>query len=755
LVRNRILAALLALPFAACVVEGSDETLVENTDGVGTLSPADVKAALSAIPEAHVLGTHEDGVVPFMVRGDFGSAGQSLRGLSARDANARVGDALHRIAPVFRLRAGDLVVKSTRVDEQGHTHIRYAQTKNGLPVVGHELVVHVDQDGRVYAANGSARDGENVPAQARISREAASEAARRDTQGTGLSAGSAQLVYYRGASSRLELAYEVVVTGEGALLPVRDHVFVSARDGSILGRATDIHPAQNRAVYSANNGSSLPGTLRRSEGGAITGDTHVDDNYGHLGTTYQCYFQNFGRDGYDNAGSQFRSTVHYGSNYVNAFWNGSQMVYGDGDNVDSGPLGKSLDVTVHELTHAVTDYESDLIYSNESGALNEGMSDIFAAYCESWTKGWVMDAPVWMIGDDIWTPATPGDALRYMANPTQDGSSKDYYPERYTGASDNGGVHWNSGIANLAFKLLSTGGTHPRGKTTVNVAGIGIQKAGAIFYKANVDLMTASTTFAQAKTYTEQAAELLYGATSAEKASVTQTWQAVGVGGGTTPPPTCSAPIALSNGVTVTGISADANTWSCTYTLAVPSGATNLKFDLSGGTGDGDMYVRFGSEPTSTSYDCRPYLGGNTESCSFVTPSTGTYYVKIHGYSAASGMSLKGSYTGGSGGGTVLTNGVESAQYSGAAGAWTCYTLSVPSGKTSLVFNQTGKTGTTGDADLYVRFGAQPTTSSYNCRPYLSGNSESCTISNPSAGTWYACSYGYSAYTAVTMKGTY
>jgi bacterial leucyl aminopeptidase len=167
------------------------------------------------------------------------------------------------------------------------------------------------------------------------------------------------------------------------------------------------------------------------------------------------------------------------------------------------------------------------------------------------------------------------------------------------------------------------------------------------------------------------------------------------------------------------------------------------------------MYVKFGSEPTSTSYDCRPYKPGNTENCTFAAPSTGTYYVKIYGYSAASGMSLKGAYGSGGGGGNALSNGVESAIYSGASASWTCWTLNVPSGTTSVVFNQTGKTSTTGDADLYVRYGSAPTTTTYNCRPYLTGNTESCTISAPSAGTWYACSYGYSAYSNVTMKGTY
>ncbi len=225
---------------------------------------------------------------------------------------------------------------------------------------------------------------------------------------------------------------------------------------------------------------------------------------------------------------------------------------------------------------------------------------------------------------------------------------------------------------------------------------------------------------------------------------------------GNTPPPTggCT-PTALTNGVTVSNLSVGTGEWTCVYTLVVPAGSSNLTFNLSGGTGDADMYVKFGAEPTSTSNDCRPYASGNTESCTFATPSAGTYYVKLNGYSAAAGMSLVGAYSTGGGGGNVLTNGVETAQYSGASGSMTCYTLNVPAGTASVVFNQTAKTGSTGDADLYVRYNAQPTTTTYNCRPYLSGSTESCTISSPSAGTWYACSRGYSAYTNVTMKGTY
>ena len=561
---------------------------------------------------------------------------------------------------------------------------------------------------------------------------------------------STRLVYYAPEQgSRLELAYEVVVKGEGVDLPVADHVFVSATRGTTIGRASDIHSALNRAVYTGNNTTSLPGTLKRGEGAVATGDAHIDQNYDHLGTTYNCYKTNFNRDSYNNAGAQLKSTVHHSTNYVNAFWNGTQMVYGDGNNVDSGMLGKDLDVTVHELTHAVTDSESDLVYSNESGALNEGMSDIFAAYCESWTRAWATDADVWMIGEDIWTPATAGDALRYMANPTQDGSSTDYYPERYTGTSDNGGVHWNSGIANLAFKLLSTGGTHPRGKTTTNVTGIGVQKAGAIFYKANVDLMTASTNFAQAKTYTEQAATTLYGAGSPELASTTAAWTAVGVGG-TTPPPTgCTTPITLSNGVAKTGISVATGAWTCDYTLVVPSGATGLKFDMSGGTGDADMYVKFGSSPTETSYDYRPYAGGNAESCPIATAQAGTYYVKLKGYSAASGVSLVGAFT--SGGGTTPTLSV--LNISGASGSAQYWTLAATAGKAVTINIAPNAAGTTGDADLYVKFGSQPTDTVFDCRPYKSGSTESCTLTPTVSGTYHIMLRGYSAYTGVDLKG--
>ena len=284
------------------------------------------------------------------------------------------------------------------------------------------------------------------------------------------------------------------------------------------------------------------------------------------------------------------------------------------------------------------------------------------------------------------------------------------------------------------------------------MTGIGVEKAGHIFYETNTNCLTSGSTYAEAKACSGDQG---HGALRRHvAASVTQAWQAVGVGVTTPPPATCTPVTVLSNGVAVTGISATTGGQKC-YSLAVPAGASNLKFDVSGGTGDADLYTKFGSAPTTSTYDCRPYASGNTENCTVAAPSTGTYYAMLNSYASFSGVQLVGSYTTGTGGGTALTNGVETASYSAAAGTWKCWTLAVPAGKTSVVFAQTGKTGNTGDADLYVKLGSAPTTSSYTCRPYLSGNTESCTLSSPAAGTYYACSYGYAAYTAVTMKGAY
>lgn len=207
----------------------------------------------------------------------------------------------------------------------------------------------------------------------------------------------------------------------------------------------------------------------------------------------------------------------------------------------------------------------------------------------------------------------------------------------------------------------------------------------------------------------------------------------------------------MQNGVAITGVSGSQGS-ETVYTLAVPAGASDLAFNLSGGTGDADLYVSFGSEPSTSSYDCRSWASGNTESCSFASPQEGTYYVKVHGYSAFSGASLTGSYTesnngGGNNGGQGFSGSVT--DVSASRRDWVHYTLDVPANMGSMVVSTTGGTG---DADLYVRFGSQPTTSNYDCRPYESGNEETCTISNPAEGTWHISVRAYRAFSGLTLN---
>jgi len=215
---------------------------------------------------------------------------------------------------------------------------------------------------------------------------------------------------------------------------------------------------------------------------------------------------------------------------------------------------------------------------------------------------------------------------------------------------------------------------------------------------------------------------------------------------------TAYADVMLENSTALTNLSSS-NT-DIRFTFDVPAGATNLAINMSGGTGDGDLYVKFGSAPTSSSYDCRPYVGGNGESCPISNVQAGTYHVMISPYSAFTGVTLLGSYTDGSGGGGGSGGGaaLNESNLSGSAGSNTYFTLDVPSGASNLVFNMSGGTG---DADLYVRFGAQPTSSTYDCRPYQSGNSESCTITTIQTGTYHIMLNAYSAYSSLSLVGSY
>ena len=655
------------------------------------LLSATVAFAKNPVSESrvHIKDTDANGV-PTFITGELGTLGAGATNKAAKDFLTAQRGLLGGTG------SEDFEVIGSTKDNFGHTHVRLQQRLRGLPVYGAEYLVHADGNGNVYAINGRFAPDRDLPRNPTIDGWSALE---RAASQAGIENGrwndvKASLVYVATEKGAAYLTWRATVEYENEEGEQRDVVYANATTGDLVLRDAQIHRARNRATYNGNNTSSLPGTLVLTETGGSTSDSVISTAHAHAATSYDYYMGVHSRDSFNNAGAQIKTTVHHQVNYNNAFWNGSQLVYGDGDGSQFSPLGNALDVGAHELTHAVTTYSANLTYSNESGALNEGTSDIMAAAVEAWKDG-AVSSDTWKVGEDVTTPGTAGDALRYMNDPVADGSSYDYYPTRYTGTGDYGGVHLNSGIANLAFKLWVTGGTHPRGKTTVNVPALSatattsISMAAKIWYRALTVYMTSSTNFQGARTATAQAATDLYGAAAAD--TVHKGWDAVGVpgtpgggGGGTT---------TLTNGVAVTSIGASTGAWKH-YKIAVPSGQSKLEIIQSGGTGDADLYVKLGSQPTSSSYNYRPYLNGNNETVTVTNPAAGDWYISIYAYSTYSGVSLKATYSAAAACTSV------SGSLSGTGANWYSaqYTSSVSGSHTGKL---TGPSGT--DFDLYLQ----------------------------------------------------
>ncbi len=313
-----------------------------------------------------------------------------------------------------------------------------------------------------------------------------------------------------------------------------------------------LNPAQvagkQRRVYTASNGSTLPGTLVRDEGSAPVSDPAVNEAYDGAGSTYDLYWEVYQRNSLDGNGLRLNSTVHYEQSYDNAFWDGQQMVYGDGDGQLFNRFTISIDVIGHELTHGVTQYTSNLNYSNQSGALNESFSDIFGSLVKQRVRGQAAADADWLIGEGLFTPQVKGVALRSMKEPgtayndpvlgkdPQPATMRDYVNT----SEDNGGVHINSGIPNHAFYLMA-----------VAIGGNAWEKAGMIWYVAARDKFNNNTDFQSAANLTYQVAGELYGTGSHEQQSVKYGWDGVGITIGATPQPQpqsggcLSAPAAL------------------------------------------------------------------------------------------------------------------------------------------------------------------------------------------------------------------
>jgi len=282
----------------------------------------------------------------------------------------------------------------------------------------------------------------------------------------------------------------------------------------------------DRTIFDAKNSENLPGTLVRREGGKTKGGTTVTEAYDYSGLTYNFFRDVFNRNSIDTRGMKLDSTVHYGEDYNNAFWNGTQMVYGDGDGDIFQRFTKSIDVIGHELSHGVTQYEAALEYEGQAGALNESFSDVFGSLVKQYALKQKTDKADWLIGGGLFTSKVEGIALRSMKDPgtayndptigkdPQPGHMKDFVNT----TNDNGGVHINSGIPNRAFYL-----------TAKELGGYAWEKAGKIWYITLTERLRERSNFQQAANSTYEVAGTLFCKDSREQKAIKNAWHQVGV----------------------------------------------------------------------------------------------------------------------------------------------------------------------------------------------------------------------------------
>ena len=473
-----------------------------------------------------------------------------------------------------------LVVKDVITDADGSTHVRYNRTFDGLRVIGGDLVSHRDKTGAVKSVSWNASLKLVVPSTTpKLSLASAEAAGARNAalvqQTTTASTG--ELVVFVGGTTAA-LAYDVLTEGVRAdQTPSRLHTVVDANTGSTLASFDEIVNGTGNSIYSGtvtigttagspytmrdvvgNYTTDLNGSTSSTASGTTFTDADdiwgngavsdrasaaVDAHYG-AGKTFD-YFKNVqGRNGIWDTGVGARSRVHYGNAYVNAFWDGTQMTYGDGAG-NAKPLVE-LDVAGHEMAHGVTERTAALVYSGDAGGLNEANSDIFGTAVE-WYANNASDTPDYLIGELININGN-GTPLRYMDQPSRDGASKDCWSSTL-GSLD---PHYSSGPLNHWFYLASEGS----GAKVINgvsynsptcnastVTGIGRAAAEKIWYRTLSTYLTSNSNYAAAREGAIKSAKDLYGATSAQCVGTAAAFAAIAVPAGTetcgtTPPPT-------------------------------------------------------------------------------------------------------------------------------------------------------------------------------------------------------------------------
>ncbi|MEU6353428.1 M4 family metallopeptidase [Streptomyces sp. NPDC047072] len=548
-----------------------------------------------------------------------------------------------------------LVVRDVLKDGNGTIHTRYERTYDGLPVLGGDLVVdstEADATAAVRKATGATIKVASVTPKvtaAKASAQALKAATAADAKSPDVNRAPRKVIW--AANGTPTLAYETVVGGlqeDGT--PNELHVVTDAATGAKLYEYQGIETGTGNTMYSGtvtlgtsqsgstynltdaargnhktynlNRGTSGTGTLFSGpddiwgNGSASNTETAAADAHYGAALTWDYYKNVQGRSGIRGDGVGAYSRVHYGSNYVNAFWSDSCfcMTYGDGSG-NTHPL-TSIDVAGHEMTHGVTANTAGLNYSGESGGLNEATSDIFGTAVEFYANN-SSDVGDYLIGEEIDINGD-GTPLRYMDQPSKDGSSRDSW---YSGLG-NLDVHYSSGPANHFFYLLSEGsGTKTINGVTYNsptsdglpVTGIGRDKAEKIWFRALTTKFTSTTNYAAARTGTLAAAGELYGTTSAEYTAVQNAWAAIAVGsrpgggggGGTSFENTADVSIPDNGAAVTSSIAVTGRTGNAPSNLQVAVDIVHTYI--------GDLQVQLVA-PDGTAYTLKAYgTGGSTD----------------------------------------------------------------------------------------------------------------------------------------------
>jgi bacillolysin len=565
---------------------------------------------------------------------------------------------------VFDLEVGEFVNKATEVDNTNKKHYKNKVVVDGITVYGTEVVVHTNEDGTVYAINGNVENGVPNKKWSKDFKISADEAIKNALKKLELKEsdiefsteptveryvynndGNWTAVYY--VTTQFMVPYHgniktVVDASTGQVIKSRNEIKAAAATGTGVGLAgarnlnldfvssryylRDLTKGAKIETYDANKTTTLPGTIVSDTDNNFNAASQLDavDVHANVALTYDFYKNNFNRNSYDNLGTTIKSTVNGRDPYYpnqpmdNAFWNGTQMVFGDCSGTTFAHIGSALDVVGHEFTHAITDKTAKLEYENQSGALNESFSDVFGYLIEGQASDWLM-------GEDCYTPNTPGDALRSLSNPTlynQPAHMNQYQNLPNTQNGDWGGVHINSGIPNKAFYNAAT---------SINDNA----KLAQIYYKALTTYLTQYSQFEDAKNALVQAAKDLYPAEPTIATKMTDAFTAVGIGT-TTPTTDTYEPNNTMNtaaGALTSGTTYSSYIFSATdvdYFYFNGSAGRTITVNLTNLPKDYDLYllnsagtVVAKSENGSTS----------SESISYYASTSGKYYVKIVGYS--------------------------------------------------------------------------------------------------------------------------